>query len=286
MKLMLGTVQFGLAYGVTNSSGQTSREEIKKILNFCQLKQLDFIDTAFSYGESEKALGESSENLSQFKIVTKLANLEKSAMTIVDSFTQSLTNLKVKNVYGVLFHNPDDLFSKKGEEYFEQLLKFKEEQKIQKIGVSVYTPQQLSTLVDNFPIEIVQIPVNVFDQRFLENNLLKKVKESKIEVHARSIFLQGLLLEDPNKLNHFFAHIKKNIEYVREVAASLRITPLELLLSFADSIDEIDQIVVGVNNLQHLREISQSFGKKVNFDFSKFKIEDEKFILPTNWKLA
>ncbi len=285
MKLMLGTVQFGLDYGLTNVSGQTSREEINKILNFSKSISLNFLDTSYGYGESEKALGESGEILSQFKVVTKLANLTVSGISVTDSLNHSLSNLKVESVYGLLFHNPDDLLSNKAHEYFGEILRLKNEKKVQKIGVSVYTVEQLEQILDKFNLDIVQIPLNIFDQRFLENNFLKKIKNRGIEIHIRSVFLQGLLLENPNSVNSFFKDIKKNLEHFNHTAQELKMKPIELLLAFANGIREVDQVIVGVNNLQHLQEIAQSFGKKTNLDFSQFKVKDEKYLLPTNWKL-
>lgn len=286
MKLMLGTVQFGLDYGVTNSEGQTPKEEISKILDFCKSVGISYLDTAYSYGNAEKMLGEFDDKLHDFNIVTKLAYLQKSRLSMRDSILKSFENLGLQSVYGVLFHNPDDLVGENGKDYFKQLQSLKNEKKMQKIGVSVYNPDQLTFLMGQYPLDIVQIPLNIFDQRFLENDLLKIVKKKGIEIHVRSVFLQGLLLERPDRLNPFFEDIRKNLEHFNRVINEMKVSPIEFLLAFVNSITEIDKIVVGVNTERHLIEIVHSYGKEINYNFSELKIKDEKYLLPINWKLS
>ena len=261
MKIALGTVQFGMNYGISNTVGQVSPEEISKILNFCKENKIDTLDTAQGYGESEKVL--SQFDLSNFKVITKLignARLE-----------QSLENLKLSKVYGLMFHRENecnDVTWKQFEDYKKQGL-------VDKIGVSVYSPAVLSSLLDRYPIEIVQFPMNILDQSFIP--LLPKLKEKNVEVHTRSTFLQGLLLMED---------IPEYINPIKETIKSIPEPRLAHPLNFGKKQKRVDKMVLGVTRLQDLKEIVEAYNSTVSdIDYSKFAIFDEKYINPSLWQV-
>ncbi len=146
MKLIIGTVLFGLSYGI-NKTTKISFKETTKILNTAQKNNIELLDSAPLYGNSEKIIGK--QNNSQFKIVTKTPHLNTKEITkkelsiLTDTFKNSLKNLNQKNIYGLLIHNTDDLFSKNGYLLLETLQQLKKEKLVEKIGVSVYTPKQI-----------------------------------------------------------------------------------------------------------------------------------------------
>lgn len=260
-KIALGTVQFGLNYGISNTNGQVPAEEIGKILNYCKLNGIDTLDTAQGYGESEKVL--SQFDLSPFNVVTKLigdAKLEK-----------SLENLKVSSVYGLMFHRENEC----NDETWKLFESYKSQGMVRKIGVSVYTPKILENLIDRYPIEIVQFPMNIVDQSFI--SLLPKLKEKNIEIHTRSTFLQGLLLMD---------EIPEYFNPVKEIISSIPKPRLEYTLNFCKNQENVDKMVLGITRLQDLIEIMDAYNTTVeSIDYSKYRITEQKYINPSLWQV-
>lgn len=260
-KIALGTVQFGLNYGISNTSGQVPAEEISKILDFCKKNDIDTLDTAQGYGESEKVL--SQFDLSSFKVITKLigdARLEN-----------SLENLKISSVYGLMFHRENEC----NDDTWKLFESYKAQGMVKKIGVSVYSSKVLEDLIERYPIEIVQFPMNIVDQSFIP--ILPKLKAKNIEVHTRSTFLQGLLLME--EIPEYFYPVK-------DIIASIPKPRLEYTLNFGKQQVNVDKMVLGVTRLQDLEEIYEAYAKEVPvIDYSKFKIEDEKYINPALWQV-
>ncbi len=263
MKLALGTVQFGCDYGISNKNGQVKINEIEKILEYAQLKGIDTLDTAQGYGNSEEVLGQF--DLSKFKIITKIIgeiNLET-----------SLKKLHVNSIYGLMFHRENEINDKT----WDIFNNYKTQGLVQKIGISVYTPSVLSNIIDNYNIDIVQLPMNILDQRFVE--LLPKLKEKNIEVHTRSAFMQGLLLMETHEISEYFKEIKP-------ILNTLPKEKLQSALQFVFNKKEVNKVVVGVTKKSELEEIVNVINKKnLDVDYSKFSIQDERFVLPQNWRI-
>jgi len=285
MKLMLGTAQFGLDYGISNLKGKTQQAEVERILLRGLKEETPFLDTAYSYGESENVLGQFDKLLKGYSVVTKLPYLDKNSLELEGSFASSLARLHLSEVYGLLFHDSQDLLGLKGLDYYQSALKLKEAGKIRKLGVSVYTVEQLKKILEKFRIDLVQIPLNIFDQRFLHHGFLEELKDREIEIHARSVFLQGLLLLDVERLHPFFDKIKPQLSSFRSEISKKSYLPQEVCLAFVRDIKEVDRIVVGVNDAIQLEELFSFYNKKVEFDYSGFELKDEQFLLPSNWKL-
>lgn len=281
MKLGIGTVQFGCNYGISNKNGQVTYEEINRILNYAKEVGIDTLDTASLYGNSEEVLGQF--DLSEFKVVTKTIKVDKTLdrntnlEKFREAFYQSQKKLGYIQLHGLMFHEANDLLSQNGYELWDLVTDFKDKEYVEKIGVSVYTPEQLIEIIDKFDIDIVQVPLNILDQRFVY--LMKELKTKGIEVHTRSTFLQGLLLMKDYEINPYFDDIKPLLKQIPE-------PKLSYALQFANNIKEVDKIIVGVTKEEELREIVEAIKQEIkNIDFDNFKIADEKFILPQNWKL-
>lgn len=263
MKLGLGTVQFGCDYGVSNTFGQVSVQEVAKILEYAKSQGIEILDTAQGYGNSEEVLG--SFDLSPFKIITKMfkdADLEI-----------SLKNLNQNSVYGLMFHRSEEITEKswvKFEGYKAQGL-------VEKIGVSVYSPEELLDVINKYPIDIVQLPLNLLDQRFLR--ILPELKSKKIEIHSRSTFLQGLLLMEAADINPYFDAIKSILQGIPKPC-------IESAVGFVNSIKEIDKIIVGTTSVDELKQIVAVLNKDVKINnVERFSISDEEYICPQNWRL-
>ena len=278
MKLALGTVQFGLDYGVTNHDGQVAIDEVKNILDYAKDKGIDTLDTASGYGNSEQVLGEVGVN--NYRIITKTTPLKNGVDGVIKDFHQSLDNLNIGQVDGLLIHNIDDVKDKRFGDLFHKLNVLKEEGLINKIGFSTYTPDQVDFLLENFDFDLIQVPFNVFDARLVEGGQLKALKKKNIEIHARSVFLQGVLLSF-DSLSDYFSTWDAQFEQYQEMVREKELSLLEYALNFALKTQELDKILVGVDSVKQLTDIVNAF--KSDVDLKAFKIDDINLLNPSLW---
>ncbi|MBL0356343.1 MAG: aldo/keto reductase [Chitinophagaceae bacterium] len=197
MKLGLGTVQFGMHYGIANTTGRTATEEVKLILSLALQNGMNILDTASGYGDAEKVLGET--GVDGFKIISKFLPAD-TEVELEKQLATSLNNLKVKRLYGYLAHRPQDLLVNIWQ------WKYLQEQKvngvIEKIGFSLNEPSELHQLLsEDFIPDLVQVPYNFLDRRFEKD--LVELKRKGTEIHVRSAFLQGLFFTDTDSLSSF-----------------------------------------------------------------------------------
>ena len=278
MKLALGTVQFGLDYGVTNHDGQVAIDEVKNILDYAKDKGIDTLDTASGYGNSEQVLGELGVN--NYRIITKTIPLKNGVDGVIKGFHQSLDSLNIGQVDGLLIHNIDDTKDKRFGKLFYKLNELKEEGVIKKIGFSTYTPEQVDFLLENFDFDLIQVPFNVFDTRLVEGGQLKALKKKNIEIHARSVFLQGVLLSF-DSLSDYFSTWDAQFEQYQGLVREKELSLLEYALNFALNTQELDKILVGVDSVNQLTDIVNAF--KSDVDLKAFKIDDINLLNPNLW---
>jgi len=278
MKLALGTVQFGLDYGVTNHDGQVAIDEVKNILDYAKDKGIDTLDTASGYGNSEQVLGEVGVN--NYRIITKTTPLKNGVDGVIKGFHQSLDSLNIGQVDGLLIHNIDDTKDKRFGKLFYKLNELKEEGVIKKIGFSTYTPEQVDFLLENFDFDLIQVPFNVFDTRLVEGGQLKALKKKNIEIHARSVFLQGVLLSF-DSLSDYFSTWDAQFEQYQGLVREKELSLLEYALNFALNTQELDKILVGVDSVNQLTDIVNAF--KSDVDLKAFKIDDINLLNPNLW---
>jgi aryl-alcohol dehydrogenase-like predicted oxidoreductase len=280
MKIALGTVQFGLDYGVTNQDGQVTIEEVKNILDFAKVKGIDTLDTASRYGNSEQVLGDA--GVDDYQIVTKTVSLRSDVNRVIKGFYQSLEKLNQKAVDGLLIHDINEVNDKEFNSLFESLNELKQQGLVNKIGFSTYTPEQVNFLLDNFDFDIIQLPFNVFDNRLIQGGQLKVLKDRDVEIHARSVFLQGLLLNFDN-LSGYFSTWKEQFDTYQAMVNGSGLSLLEYALNFVLNIKEIDKVLVGVNSERQLQEIIQSVHNHENI--SAYPINDVNLLNPSSWKV-
>lgn len=292
MKIAIGTVQFGMNYGITNSLGMIPMDEVKKILEFANERGINILDTAPSYGESEKVLGEN--NITSFHIVTKIPFIESEKIKESDVdyvskvFYESLRKLKVNSLYGLIIHRISDIYKPGFELLYAKLKELKKSGLVKKIGVSIYEQSEIEYLLERYKFDLIQLPINVFDQRLVKTKILSKLKKEDIEIHARSIFLQGILLTQPNKLQSNFRDIQSVFTGYYKDLQSNGLSLLEGALLFIKEIPDLDYAVIGVNNLKQIKEISNAYLKIKDYkigsiDFSKYAVSNEKIIDPRKW---
>jgi len=286
-KIALGTVQFGIDYGINSENGQVQPEEVRSILNYAHSQNIDLLDTAPAYGNSEKVLGVA--NVQNFKVVTKTRHFNNAKISNSDigllkkDFSCSLTDLRQESFYGVLVHNASDLLKPGAEKLYDHLQELKQAEKIEKIGVSVYDYSQLQSILDNFDIDLVQLPFNILDRRMIDSGMLSTLRSSNTEVHARSVFLQGLLLMSeqnrPDKFNRWSGLWKIWHEWLNDS----QITALEATIRYAISMPEISKVLVGVDNKDQLKEIIiASNGILPNIP-TELHTNDINLLNPSNW---
>lgn len=293
-KLAIGTVQFGKSYGISNQVGQTDIDEVSAILAYAREHGIVTLDTAAVYGNSETVLGHviSSNHREEFQIVTKTPQFNNIAITSKElsvlrvTFEQSLRYLGVSKIDGLLVHACDDLFVENGHMIYKELEKLKAQGKVNKIGISVYSSQQITRALNQFEMDLVQLPINVFDQRLIEDGSLDQLKEKNIEIHARSIFLQGLLLTPLESISPWFGPILPLIKRFHKLAQEMELSPLQLALGFVNTLQNVDRILVGVNNLAQLKEILNAQNIFINVArCHELSIKDPRFINPVNWQI-
>ena len=288
----LGTVQFGMNYGISNKGGKTSTLDASKLLQVAIDNHIDVLDTASAYGTSESVLGEILPEPHRFKVVTKipplnLAKIEKADIEKVEEgFKDSLKRLGQNEVYGLLLHNADDLLADGGFDLFGRLQQFKSQGLVKKMGVSVYHTNQVEKILTHYKIDLIQLPINVLNQSFLAEGYLSQLKSHNVEVHVRSVFLQGLLLMPFEEISNFFTPILPVLKRYHGFLEDNELTPVQGAMSFIQQIPELDVVVLGVNNAAQLLSNIEDHAviQKLNIDFSQFAVVDEKMINPSLWE--
>lgn len=282
-KISIGTAQWGLNYGISNTTGIPSYKGLTEILDYARTNKIKMLDTASLYGEAESKLG--NVGCDDFRIVTKITiQNHKNSSSIKSSIQNSLKRLNQNSVYGCLIHNPEALINNQ-KEWFE-LQNEKNKGSVLKVGYSIYDVKTLEALFKGGMIpDIIQFPYNILDRKFESHmDLLKK---HKVEIHVRSVFLQGLYFMKINKIPKKLEPLKETLKKLKSLCKSKSISMLDLCLSFVLKNNNIDFVVMGVENLEQLVQINDFFQKsnrlKIVDDFNLDFSFDQKFLNPTNW---
>lgn len=285
MKLALGTVQFGLNYGVANTSGQVSSEVAGAILQHAYQSGIDILDTAIAYGESESVLGKI--GVQPWKVVTKLPAVPDGCTDVtqwVKSQVQaSLSRMRMKSLHGLLLHRPGQLLNGIGAELFAALQSLKADGLVGKMGISVYGPAELDALSGRYTFDLVQAPLNILDRSLVDSGWAQRLKKDGVEVHTRSAFLQGLLLMPKEKRHAKFDRWKDIWSEWDQWLAETGLSPLQACLRYANKLDCIDRVVVGVDNVAQFEEIIAA-AEGVLPSLPQFKIlQDDRLVNPATW---
>lgn len=271
-KLGIGTVQFGLPYGISNVQGQTLPGEIEKILRLACDMGIDLLDTASAYGNAQALLGNT--DLASFKIVSKFLPPDRDN-TLGNRLKQTLRELKVKGLYGYLAHRPLSLLD--NPHWWEEILEMKKTGLISKVGFSLNRPGELDelTAMGFFP-DLVQVPFNYFDQRFKEH--MVRLKDHGCEIHARSVFLQGLFFTEPDKLPSFFAEVRSRIISLQSSTKYLS----GALLKYVLQNPLIDRVIIGVENADQLLANLEMLDHADDLPLPDFTVSED-ILTPSNW---
>ncbi len=291
-KLCLGTAQFGKNYGITNKSVHIDNKEINKILEKAIQSNINYFDTASVYGDAEYIIGKKLKN-NNIKISSKFKSHFTKSFTeddinILDhNFKESLLRLNKKSLDYYLLHNPKDL--KKGNNFLlmNWLKDLKEKGLIKRFGLSIYDETDLQD-ISLKEIQVIQLPMSIYDQRLLNKNFINKLLDSEISIHIRSIFLQGLLLQESNKwpssINKSFL---KHHKYYEKIVNTNNLSLLESSIAFIKKLNFAELILFGVTNISELNSILSIWNsKKVyknSLDYNLFKWNIVNDIDPRKW---
>tara|TARA_Y100000591_G_C21824163_1_gene695526 strand:+ start:809 stop:1663 length:855 start_codon:yes stop_codon:yes gene_type:complete len=284
MKIVLGSAQFGVKYGIL-SNKKLGKKEFPKIEKKIFRSNIKFIDTSSNYIDSEKYIGLS--KLRSLNIITKIklsTNKKDSIKKSVNStISRSLKRLNCKNLYGVLIHDYTDLLGANGKEFLNELKLLKKNRIIKNIGISIYSPNELNVIWKFWKPDLIQAPFNIFDQRILKTGWIDKLKKNHVKIFVRSSFLQGILVGNYRALKipkKFKLYVKKFDKWCLEN----NITRLKACLDFVKQFKKIDFIVVGFNNYEQLDQIISNFNKKGTIVPKKFITNNLNVIDPRRWK--
>lgn len=281
-KIILGSANVNSLYGLAKNNIKSS--EFSSLMNFAFKKGVKIIDTSPMYSNSEKIIGKS---VKKFYVISKIPKIPQNIKNInleawiKKKFFNSKEKMK-KKIYGILIQNAEILLSDKADIVYDTLLNLKKTQAFEKIGISIYNFKTLELVIKKFAIDFVQLPYNILDQRFSKKKIIKILKKNKIEIHARSIFLQGLLTNNkvylPKKLSKLENGLKKWRKWIKEK----NINPAHACIDFVLRNKNIDKLVIGFNSKNNFADIIKFKKTKLNFNNLNIKISHN-LLDPRRW---
>ena len=285
-RIVLGGAQLGLPYGILNGGETLSREEVARILDTAVDHGIDSIDTAIAYGHSESIIGEISQN--RFKIISKLpplpVDISNVSEWVYSQVQGSLSRLKCTSLDALLLHRPQDLTGAQGVELYAAIESLMAEKMIHRFGVSIYSPDDLEGIIDTFEIHVVQAPLNVFDRRIL--GITDQLSALNIEMHVRSVFLQGVLIASPHDRPHRFEPWSEHFALFDEWVRSSGVSAMACCMGFALQQPGIAKLVIGTTSAESLDEIMNSTPNSVLKVPTHLQSSVEQLIDPRFWNAA
>jgi hypothetical protein len=285
-RIVLGGAQLGLPYGILNGGETLSREAVARILDTAVSHGIDSIDTAIAYGQSETVIGETAQN--RFKILSKLppipsdmANVSQWVRTQIDA---SLSRLNCSSLEALLLHHPQDLIGPHGSELYAAINSLLSEKIIERFGVSIYAPNELDGIIGKFNIDVVQAPLNVFDRRII--GVTDQLSALNIEVHVRSVFLQGVLIANPKDRPQRFQPWSEHFARFDEWVHSTGMSAMACCLGFALQQPGVTKLVIGTTSKESLTEIMTSI-PNIHLEVpADLQSSSEQLIDPRVWSVA
>ncbi len=285
-KFILGTVQFGLDYGVNNKKGKLSEESAFEILATAKEMGVSILDTAEVYGSSHNVIGKFHKRFPKFKfsISTKLPK-DLDNMDVSNIIDKYCIELDVDHIDYILFHSFESYF--KNKKITSELEGLKKQNIIRKIGVSVYTNEEALICIDDEFVDIIQIPFNLLDNAFLRGPILTKAKEKNKIIHTRSAFLQGLFFVSKDSTHPAFMKLKPYVTKLENICQNMEISMHDLALAYCFSNPQIDNILIGVDSVEqlmkNLNSLNIDLSKSIISEIENIKVKDVEFLNPSKW---
>ncbi len=284
-KLILGTVQMGLAYGINNTIGKVTLEDSHAILEHAFDQGIKILDSAEAYGDAHEVIGAFHNKFpnKSFEIITKLPH--QFDADINDRVNRYLTDLQVSQLHALLFHS----FSSYEHNIanFKVLTDLKASGKIKHIGVSVYTNEEIEAVLLNDDVDIIQLPFNVFDNLNLRGAILERAKAKGKTIHTRSALLQGLFFKDVNADNQAVQSLRNELVQLSNIAKNSKLSLAQLALNYCLQQSTIDNVLIGVDSIQqladNLKALSFTLEKKALGEINAIKIANRNLLNPSLW---
>ena len=285
-KLILGTVQFGLNYGVNNFKGKPKKKDVFNILKFAYDSGVKFLDTAQVYGNAHQLIGDFHQNYSnlKFKIITKLPNEIKHNI-IKRNILDYLDLMRIDTLEVIMFHSYDSFRSNYSS--LKLLNELKSGGLINNIGVSVYTNTQLESLLNEDLINVVQLPLNLLDNLSIKGDLIYRLKKKEKIIHTRSTFLQGLFFKEINDKNIIVSKLSNELMILNGIKSKLNCSMEDLALSYCINQEFVDKVIIGVDSVDHLKSNLKAMSYKLPLeiisDIDEIKVKDLRLLNPSLW---
>lgn len=291
-QLCLGTVQFGLSYGITNSAGQVAEEEVRRILDYATQEGIPYLDTAQAYGKAEKVLGRAMPKGNSFALISKLSAQKQPVFTAKDqirwedSFFRSCNNLRKASLYAFLLHSSADLRKPGGHYLRDWLLSLRARGLVQRLGISIYSADDLEGVAPSL-LQLVQLPLSLYDQRLLSDGTIDSLVSIGCVVHARSIYLQGLLLKSSADWPNWISQNNRNHHLILENYARARgLSLIDLSLGFIRAQKNIEAAVLGLCSTEELHQLTDSWRRPLCWEKAEWKSwapSNNEFVDPRFW---
>src|SRR5215203_468375 len=284
-KIILGTAQFGLNYGINNESGKPSDEAIWEILNYAFDNGIGILDTADAYGSAAELIGNfHAQTRNKFKVNTKFICEEKRG--VAKHLEQSLKKLSVDQINVLFYHHFEDF--RNYQNVLQELRKLKSQELINKIGVSVYNNTQLRDAIETDEVDCIQLPFNLLDNYYQRGGFLKKAKERNKEVQVRAVFLQGLFFKDLDNYPDYLKPLKKYVQEIKIIAETNFKSIEELALCYVLAEDTIDYVIIGVDTRVQLENniicTSKYLSQDIKHKIDNIAVLETDLLYPYNWK--
>jgi aryl-alcohol dehydrogenase-like predicted oxidoreductase len=287
-KIILGTVQFGLEYGINNGSGKPSQETVNSILDLSFENGITILDTAEAYGNAQEVIGNYHHaSANKFKVITKFSAKRNDLPQDIESrVKQNIQLLKVSSLHSYMFHSYTD-FELHFPRFKNQLVSLKKEGLVQKIGVSIYTNREFESLLERDDIDLIQLPFNLLDNQFQRGSLIQKAKDKGVEIHTRSVFLQGLFFKELQHLAESFSALKPYLNELKSISKEYSVSMNQMALNYAINQPNIDSVLIGVDLpeqlLNNLEAIKNKLPVEVIRRIDVIKVKEIEMLNPSNW---
>jgi aryl-alcohol dehydrogenase-like predicted oxidoreductase len=291
-QLCLGTVQFGVAYGITNAAGQVSQDAVAQMLAQAEDAGIRWLDTAQAYGNAEAVLGRTLRQGHGFRLISKLPAQSQPVFTLHDSdaweqaFLASCQRLGVQGLDALLLHAPADLTKPGGYHLETWLLGLRERGVVQRLGVSIYTAEDLEG-VNPALLDLVQLPLSLLDQRLLEDGTVARLRSSGTATHARSLYLQGLLLTPASQWPSWVSpEVRAHQKALEALAQERGCRLIDLTLGFAREQTDLEAAVVGLCSVHELTELQEAWSANSPWhegEWRTWALQDPGILDPRRW---
>lgn len=287
-KIVLGTVQFGLNYGINNDAGKPSQEVVNAILSEAWKSNIRTLDTAEAYGTSHESIGKYHQtNTNKFEVISKYHTSRTDLPdNIQERVLKNISILGVDHLYGYMFHSFNDYKNLK-DKLLPEFTLLKHKGIIKKIGVSIYTNDELQEVLNDTKIDLIQLPFNLLDNFSLRGELLSLAKTKNKEIHTRSVFLQGLFFMDPEELPTKIKPLRPYLNSIHRLSNNIKLPINQLALNYVLNQSTIDRVLIGVDTVEQLKNNIQLVGSKIDAEFfdqiNSIEVKEKELLNPANW---